>query len=176
MGCVEDAERLAPEGAQQQLQADGHVCHVRDRGDDEARVRLEERHRLPQDAGRVSEALEDVGEHYDVEAPPVELLDPVRLLDVPDDDLLAVCPRAGRVLGIALDADDAAASGAQDLGQVAMRTTDVEDRAIMSHEPDDLGDGGVLVREVGGEMAVLGHARWDPTPSRFGRHLTARGP
>src|SRR5439155_15770356 len=101
--------------------------------------------------------------------PPVELLDPVRLLDVSDDDLLAVRPRTGCVLGVALDADDPASSRAQDLAQVAMCTADVEDRAIMSHEPDDLGDGRVLVREVGGEVAVLRHARRDPTASRLGR-------
>jgi hypothetical protein len=139
VGAVEDALVLAFERAEEEAEADARVGDVGHREDDAAARREDvvadrDEHRV-----RVAHVFDDVGEDHDVEAAAAERGGPGRVVEVGGDDLDAAGAGAGGRVGVAFDAD-AAAAGA--LGErreeEAVPAAEVEDARVAA---DLAGDG-----------------------------------
>jgi hypothetical protein len=96
--------------------------------------------------------LQDVAEQHDIEGRKrCELVATAGVLDVTDDELLAVLARTLSGDGVSLDARDAAAARHQLGGEVAGRAADVEDARPTGH--------GLEQQPMRGREAVLGNER-----------------
>jgi hypothetical protein len=85
VAVVEQAERPIVEAALEELQSDGVVRDVRDRGE-YATLGGEERTHLPEHGGGVAEVLQHVREDHDVEQRISQFLAVVERLGIPHDD------------------------------------------------------------------------------------------